>query len=106
MKMIKIKKNEKKIRRKYNEWRRKRKLWYKLYTDQNPFKKTLIRGATEYGIGNTAMIGSFAAYIMFDTVTVTSVLAYYGGDILSVVGYYVTLRSLLGFGFYKLYQMN
>ena len=50
-----------------------------LYTDQNPFKKALIRGVTAYGIGNTAMIGSLAAYIMFDTVSVTSVIAYYGG---------------------------
>lgn len=77
-----------------------------LYTDQNPFKKVLIRGVTAYGVGNTAMIGSLATCIMLDTVSVTSALTFYGGAVLSVVGFYVTLPSLLGFGIYKLYQMN
>jgi hypothetical protein len=77
-----------------------------LYTDQNPFKKALIRGVTAYGVGNTAMIGSLAACIMFDTVSTTTAVAYFGGAFLTVIGFYVAIPSLLGFGFYKLYQMN
>jgi hypothetical protein len=77
-----------------------------LYTDQNPFKKALIRGVTAYGVGNTAMIGSVAACIMFDTVSTTTAVAYFGGAFLTVIGFYVAIPSLLGFGFYKLYQMN
>ncbi len=103
-------KNKKKMKKKLGEnimnEEEKENYDLNLYTDKNPFKKALIGGATAYGIGNTAMIGSFAAYIMFDTVTLTTALTYYGGALLSVVGYYVALPSLFGFGFYKLYQMN
>ena len=77
-----------------------------LYTDQNPFKKALIRGVTAYGVGNTAMIGSLTACIMFDTISTTTAVAYFGAAFLTVIGFYVAVPNLLGVGFYKFYQMN
>lgn len=86
-----------------------------LDTDRNPFKGALIGGGVAYGTGFAASWGSIAACLMFDSVYLASAatgeiffagFTYLGGLALGGIGIIVAIPSLLGFGAYKIYQMN
>ena len=74
--------------------------------EQNPFKKALVGGAVAYGTGIIATWGSIATCIILDSVSTAAVAGYIGGCLLSGMGFVVAIPSLLGFGIYKLYNMN
>ena len=86
-----------------------------LDTDRNPFKGALVGGAVVYGTGFAASWGSIAACLMFDSVYLASAatgeifaagFTYLGGLALGGIGVIVAIPSLLGFGAYKIYQIN
>lgn len=86
-----------------------------LDTDRNPFKGALVGGAVVYGTGFAASWGSIAACLMFDSVYLASAatgeifaagFTYLGGLALGGIGIIVAIPSLLGFGAYKIYQIN
>ena len=86
-----------------------------LDTSKNPFKGALIGGGIAAGTGIVATWGSLAACLMFDSVYLASFVTgqictagftFLGGLAFTGIGTIIALPSLLGFGAYKIYQIN